>query len=171
MTMPFLAELPEGTKRILERVSPLNWEGIDVQVQPLTGLGAFVPQSKVWSGLKYVVGTMRGRRRSKAGLKAVGATIGETIYIDPDFADWNTASGLALLVHERKHVEQSRTIPGFDQLYAKAQATVHPQRPWENPYEMEAYCLEAETYYRLIEEGRPPGGWLPLAVAMGFCAG
>jgi hypothetical protein len=171
MMMPFLAQLPEDTQRILEGVSPLSWDGIDVKVRPLTGLGAFVPQSKVWSGLKYVVGKMRGSRRSRAGLKAVGATIGETIYIDPDFADWNTAAGLALLAHERLHVEQKRTIPGFDELYAEAQATVHPQRPWENPYEMDAYQRECQVYYRLVAEGVPPGSWVPLGVAMGFCAG
>jgi hypothetical protein len=168
MTMPFFAQLPEETKRILERVSPLNWDGVDVRVQPLAGLGASVPQSKVWSGLRYVVGKMRGRARS--ALRAVGATIGETIYIDPDFADWNTASGLALLAHERLHVEQKRTIPGFDELYAEAQAGVDPGRPWDNPYERVAYERECQVYYDLIAEGLPRGSWTPLGAAMGFCA-
>jgi hypothetical protein len=170
MTMPFLAQLPLETRRTLERVSPLNWNDVDVQVRPLTGLAANVPQSKVWSGLKYVVGKLRGSRQSKAGLKAVGATIGETIYIDPDFADWKTASGLALLAHERLHVEQARTIPNFDELYAKAQVGVNPQRPWDNVYERVAYERECQVYYDLIADGFPPGNWVPLGVAMNFCA-
>lgn len=167
MTMPFLAQLPLETQRTLERVSPLGWDGIDVRVQRLTGLEASIPQSKVWAGLRYVVGGMRGRL--KGALRAVGATIGETIYIDPDFADWTTASGLALLAHERIHVEQKRSIPGFDQLYAEAQAGVSPARPWDNPYEMDAYCVEAKTWYALTQQGMPPGNWLPLGVALGFC--
>mgnify|MGYP001558283201 CR=1 FL=1 len=169
MVMPLLAQLPVETQRMLRRVSPLDWEGIDVRVQRLTGLEASIPQSKVWRGLRYVVGGMRGRL--KGALRAVGATIGETIFIDPDFADWDTASGLALLAHERVHVEQKRTIPGFDQLYAEAQVGVHPGRPWDNPYEMSAYQVECSTYYRLVADGVPPGSWLPLGVAMGFCAG
>lgn len=169
MTMPFLAQLPLETRHILEGILPLDWEGIDVRIQPLTGLGAFVPQSKVWSGLKYVVGKMRGARQAKASLKAVGATIGETIYIDPNFAQWNTAAGLALLAHERLHVEQKRTIRNFDELYAEAQEGVAPGRPWDNPYEMEAYCLEAKTWHTLVQQGLPPGSWLPLGVSLGFC--
>ena len=165
---PLFAQLPEETQQILRRVSPFGWDGIDVQVQRLTGLEASVPQSKVWSGLRYVVGRMRGRL--KGALRIVGATIGETIYIDPEFADWNTASGLALLAHERVHVEQKRTISGFDQLYAEAQLGVHPGRPWDNPYEMSAYQVECSTYYRLIADGVPAGSWLPLGVAMGFCS-
>ena len=170
MTMPFFAQLPLETQRTLERVSPLRWQGIDVQVRPLTGLGAFVPQSKIWSGPRYVVGRMRGSFWSRRSLRAVGATVGQTIYIDPDFADWNTASGLALLAHERLHVEQSLTIPNFEEQYAEAQEGVHPGRPWDNPYEMEAYQRECEVYYRLVSEGFPPGNWLPLGVAMNFCA-
>ena len=171
MTMPVFAQLPLETQRILERISPLRWDGVDVQVRPLTGLAAHVPQSKVWSGLRYVVGKMRGSRRSKGGLRAVGATVGETIYIDPDFADWNTASGLALLAHERLHVEQKRTIPRFEELYAEAQEGVSRGRPWDNPYERLAYERECAVYYRLIAEGVPPGNWVPLGVAMNFCAG
>ena len=166
---PFLAQLPEETRQVLERILPLDWDDIDVQVQHLTGLGATVPQSKVWSGLKYVVGRMRGNRGSKPALRVVGATIGETIYIDPDFADWDSASGLALLAHERLHVQQQRTIPNFAERYEEAQAGVSPGRPWENPYEMEAYCLEAEVWYGLTGMGMPAGKWVPLGVAMGLC--
>ena len=170
MTMQFFAQLPEDVQANLRRVSPLRWEGIDVQVQRLDRLSASVPQSKVWSGLRYVVGRMRGSRQVKGALKVVGATIGGTIFIDPDFADWNTASGLALLAHERVHVEQDRTIPDFDRLYAEAQVGVSPGRPWDNPYEMEAYCLEARTWYALTQQGMPSGNWLPLGVSLGFCA-
>ena len=168
MMMPLLAQLPGETQRMLRRVSPLDWEGINVRVQRLTGLEASIPQSKVWAGLRYVVGRMRGRL--KGALRAVGATIGETIYIDPDFSDWDTASGLALLAHERVHVEQKRTIPGFDELYAEAQGQTPGDRPWLNPYERIAYETECQVYYDLIAGGVPPGKWVPLGVAMGFCA-
>jgi len=167
--MPFLAELPEDTKQMLRTVSSLDWEGVDVQVQPLSGLTARVPQSRIWAGLIYVTGSMRGLRQIRSSLRAVGATIGQTIFIDPSFAKWNTAAGLALLVHERRHVEQKRTIPGFDDLYIEAQANVHPDRPWENPYEMDAYQEECRAYYDLLAKGVPPGNWVPLGVAMGFC--
>lgn len=171
MMMPLLAQLPEETQRMLRMASPLDWDGIDVQVQPLTHLEASVPQSKVWGGLKYVVGKMRGGRQVKAALKVVGATIGGTIFIDPDFADWDTASGLALLAHERVHVEQDRTIPNFNELYAEEQAKTPGGLPWLNPYERVAYEVECQVYYDLIAEGVPPGKWVPLGVAMGFCAG
>lgn len=168
--MPLLAQLPEETQRILERVSPLSWDGIDVQVRRLNHLEASVPQSKVWGGLKYVVGRMRGSRQVRSALRVVGATIGGTIFIDPDFADWNTASGLALLAHERVHVEQDRTIPNFEKLYAEAQAQTPADRPWLNPYERIAYETECRAYYELLERGLPSGHWVPLGVAMGFCA-
>mgnify|MGYP001601771272 CR=1 FL=1 len=169
MTMLFFAQLPEETQRILRTVSPLGWDGIDVQVQPLTHLEASVPQSKVWSGLKHVVGPMRRAGRFMGALKVVGATIGETIFIHPDFANWDTASGLALLAHERVHVEQKRTIPGFDWLYAEAQQFVRQNHPEDNPYEMQAYQEECRVYNGLVAEGVPPGKWVPLGVAMGFC--
>lgn len=169
--IPLLARLPDEARTILRQVLPLDWDGVDVRVQNLDGLEASVPQSKVWSGLQYVVGRLRGSRRSKGNLKIVGATIGQRIYIDPEFADWNTASGLALLAHERLHVEQERTIPNFEELYARAQDGVPPGRPWDNPYEFDAYCLEAEVFYGLIARGMAPGGWVPLGVTMGFCTG
>ena len=171
MTMPFFAQLPEEVQARLREISPMSWEGIDVQVQRLDHLAASVPQSKVGEGLKYVVGKMRGSRQLRGALRVVGATIGRTIYIDPDFADWNTASGLALLEHERVHVEQDRTIPNFEKLYAEAQRYVRPNHPEDNPYEMDAYQVECRTYYSLIARGNPPGHWVPLGVAMGFCAG
>ena len=166
---PLLAQLPQEVQENLSAVLPLNWNGVDVRVQNLSGLESSVPQSKVWSGVQYVVGRLRGSLGSKGKLKIVGATIGQRIYIDPEFAEWNTASGLALLAHERLHVEQERTIPNFEELYARAQQGVSPGRPWENPYEYDAYCLEAKVFYRLIERGMAPGRWTPLGVSMGFC--
>ena len=171
MTTRFLAQLPQDVQATLRRVSPLDWEGIDVQVQRLAHLDAAVPQSKAWTGLRYVVGRMRGNRQLRGALRVVGATIGQTIFIDPDFADWNTASGLALLAHERLHVEQQRTIPNFDNLYAEEQQFVRPNHPEDNPYERIAYETECRVYHALIAEGVPPGNWVPLGVAMGFCAG
>lgn len=171
MTTAFWAQLPEEAQRMLRTVSPLGWDGIDVQVQRLSHLEASVPQSKVWTGLRYVVGAMRGNRRIRGALRVVGATINQTIFIDPDFADWNTASGLALLAHERVHVEQQRTVPNFDELYAEAQAFVRPNHPEDNPYEMFAYQTECSVFHRLVAEGVPPGKWTPLGVAMGFCSG
>jgi len=119
-------------------------------------------------------------------LRAVATTIGYQVYVDPAYMDTDTAAGLSLLVHERVHVEQFQEIPDFLYWYnVYADVTPH-DRPWENPYEMEAYLRECEAYDWFLlhrhpidsncfeygcsgNDGYPPGNWMPLGYTMGFC--
>lgn len=165
----FLAQIPTEVQQSLERETGLSYQDVDVRVERLQ-LEARIagPASHASYGLRRVVGRLRGRRTGSR-LRVIGATIGHTIYIDPEYADWGTAAGQALLAHERWHLEQKRTIPNFDALYAEEEAQTHPDRPWENRYEYDAYLRECKVFAALMRRGMPQGGWIPLGVQIGLC--
>lgn len=100
---------------------------------------------------------------------AVAMTVGNDIFILPEYADFNTAAGLALLVHELRHAEQYAADPNFLIRYNEAEQTTPPGKPWMNPFEFEAYCLEAVSFRAFVQQGYPPGGWTPIGVALGLC--
>jgi len=103
------------------------------------------------------------------GLVTAGMTIGETIYLNPAYADFTTAAGQALLLHELVHVWQAQTIPNFLEVYSQAALQTPEEQPWLNPFECEAYLLEAEFYCDLVSHGVPSGHWEPLGVQLWGC--
>lgn len=165
-----LAEIPNDVKESLRTVMDLQFTDVDVRVERVpASMIIGMPRAHAAVGLRRVVGRFRGGRRSAPGLKVIGATIGETIYIDPAYARWDTAAGQALLAHERLHLEQKRTIRNFDQKYAEEDARTPEERPWENPYEYAAYLLECKVFAKLLRKGMPQGSWIPLGAQIGLC--
>lgn len=178
-----LDQVPLDVQESLKQVFDLSFRDVDVRVEPIQVESSVpVPASRVSRrtarlygmrqprplGMRRVVGRFRGRR-SNSTLKVVGATIGETIYIDPAYAEWDSAAGQALLAHERLHLEQKRTIRNFDQLYAEQERVTPEDSPWENPYEYAAYLKECQVFYSLIKRGMPSGSWIPLGAQIGLC--
>ena len=192
---PFRAQLPNDIRSRLQQITNYTYDDVDVRVETINlasrvavpfsmalrssgrmrahaewnGAGNYRSSSPgVWTGMRRVTGRSRPKNNA-GGLKVVGATIGETIYIDPDYAEWHTAAGLALLAHERLHLDQVRNIPDFSYHYAMADAQTPANRPWENPYEYDAYLLECQVWHSLIQSGMPEGSWVPLGAAVGLC--
>jgi Domain of unknown function (DUF4157) len=162
-----LAQLPGGIQELLQEYVDMPMQEVDVRVEQVQ-LEARVPASMARYGLKRVIGKYRGRANNSS-LKVVGATIGDIIYIHPDYAEWETAAGLALLAHEIRHVEQQQTIPNFLSLYQAEDAVTPSDRPWENRYEYEAYLRECQVWHDLIRKGYPRGSWVPLGAQVGIC--
>lgn len=102
-------------------------------------------------------------------LETAGMSIENDVIINPKYAFFDTASGLALVGHELYHQAQRASIPGFDQKYEQAAINTPMSRPWENPFELPAYQVECKIYHDLISQGYPSGGWVPLGVEVGLC--
>ena len=161
MMLP-LAQLPEHVRyAIAPFTGSLNLEDIDLRVQRIPS-GTVAP-------VHVVLAFNTCYPHYPMALTAVAMTIGTDIFIDPNFADFNTAAGLSLLVHEAVHVRQFTTIPNFLVLYNQAERGVPTDRPWENIWEMEAYQAECAAYTYFVAAGYPPGEWLPLGKVMNFC--
>ena len=158
MMLP-LAQLPEHVVQQIEPFTgPLNWGDIDLRVQRIPS-ATVAPVHMVMSFCDCY----------PMNLTAVAMTINNEIFIDPSFADFNTAAGLSLLVHEAVHVRQFSTIPNFLVLYNQANAGVPDEHPWDNVYEMEAYLAECSAFDFFLAQGFPQGAWLPLGKVMRFC--
>ena len=140
------------------------WEVVDLQIVALPDGRVLVPHAVVRMPVMRAASLKAGH-----SLKTAGMTIGNTIYLDPAFAQLDTAAGLALLAHEREHVDQIRTIPNFQRLYDEAARATPPDHPWENPYEMSAYERERQVYCDLVSVGVPAGPWLPLGFQLWGC--
>lgn len=159
MMLP-LAQIPEHIRyTIAPFTGPLPWGDIDIRVQHIPH-GTVAPVHMVMPLCDCY----------PMNLTAVAMTIGNEIFIDPSFADFNTAAGLALLVHEAVHVKQFTAIPNFLALYNAANDGVSDSTPWHNPYEWDAYQAECSAYRYFVAQGYPKGNWLPLGEVMHFCS-
>lgn len=160
--------IPDNLRRALETsVSwPVPWEELNVvlgRVPPM----ALVPSSMIRR--RSLTRVVARARATSPMLRVIGATIGDTVYLDIRPEDLSTAAGLALAVHEFYHVQQAMRIPNFDERYLEYAAQTPPDQPWLNPLELEAYRVEADEYCRLVALGYPPGRWKPLGVELWGC--
>ena len=156
-------QLPEHVvQQIAPFTGPLPWGNIDLRVQRIPS-ATVAPVHVVFALNAY-------SPHYPMALTAVAMTIGTDIFIDPSFADFDTAAGLSLLVHEAVHVRQFMEIPNFLALYNQANEGVSDDRPWENPYEMDAYQSECAAFEYYLSQGYPQGDWLPLGKVMNFCS-
>ena len=156
--MPVFARVPDDVQRLVAPfLQGMPWEDVDLFVQP-------IPQAKAPTAIVIEADLFYPH-----ALRAVAMAVGTDIYIDPAFADFNTAAGLALLVHEGVHVVQHLNIPNFLLEYNRANQGVPDDRPWENVYEGQAYAWECAAFDHYVSLGIPPGPWLPLGKAMGIC--
>jgi len=159
--------IPDQARHVLERLLPpgIPWDDVTLHLEPLAqGARADVPHALVPRSVMAV--TLKALARA---LKTVGMAIGREIWLAPEYAKFDTASGLALLAHELVHVAQDEKDPDFANKYDIVARQTPPDRPWENPYEMEAYCVEASVWRTLVAEGYPSGNWKPLGIEMGLC--
>lgn len=81
------------------------------------------------------------------GRNEFSATLGETIYLSPDrYDDYHSKkpkkSTIALIEHEKVHVDQYRRDPGFKRRYVAS-------RKWRLRYEAEAYARQVFTRVQL----------------------
>lgn len=81
------------------------------------------------------------------GRNRFSATLGETIYLSPDrYDDWASGkpkkSTIALIEHEKVHVDQYRRDPKFKKRYVTS-------RKWRLQYEAEAYAKSVQVRIRL----------------------
>jgi hypothetical protein len=81
------------------------------------------------------------------GRNKFSATLGETIYLSPDrYDDYHSKkpkkSTIALIEHEKVHVDQYRRDPGFKRRYVTS-------RKWRLRYEAEAYARQVFTRVQL----------------------
>jgi hypothetical protein len=67
------------------------------------------------------------------------------------------------------HVAQGEADPAFADKYDIAARHTPRDRPWENPYEAEAYVEEQRIYCTLVAAGYPRGRWVPLGVSLWGC--
>ena len=150
---------------------PVPWNDVNLHLERLAhGAPAYHYHSQVVPTAMVPRNIMAVMAKGIAkALKTVGMAIGRDIWISPDYADFNTASGLALLAHEIIHVRQNESIPNFDIEYDRVARRTPADKPWENQYEMEAYCEEARIYRELLAQGYPKGKFEPLAISAGFC--
>jgi len=159
--------IPDQARQILERLLPagIPWNDVTLHLEPFAqGASANVPHALVPRNVMAV--SLKALARA---LKTVGMAIGREIWISPEFAKFDTASGLALLAHELVHVLQDERDPDFARKYDAEARRTPEDRPWENVYEAEAYATECVVYRQLVAEGYPAGSWKPLAVDMGLC--
>jgi hypothetical protein len=155
MMLP-LARLTDNVRQaVAPFISGVNLGDIDVFVQPLP----FAHAPAVFVIPLYM----------PSALMAVAMTIGNDIFIMPDYADFESAAGLALLVHELRHAEQYAADPNFLIRYNEAERATPRDKPWLNPFEFEAYCLEAQAFRAFLQQGMPYGEWTPMGVTLGLC--
>ena len=102
-------------------------------------------------------------------LRPIGRSTAGVVTLHPRFGDLETASGLALLAHETVHQQQFLNIPNFNDEYAKANRGIDRDRPWDNPFELEAYMKERDVFCSLVASGFPKGSWTPLGVQAFGC--
>ena len=81
------------------------------------------------------------------GRNRFSATLGKTIYLSPKrYDDWASGkpkkSTIALIEHEKVHVDQFRRDPGFKRKYLT-------RRKWRLQYEAEAYARQVQVRVRL----------------------
>ena len=153
-----LAQLPRHLEQVLTPfVGPLPWREVDLFIQR-------IPRSEAQVHVVLDLTVPHPH-----ALTAVAMTIGTDIYIDPRFAAFETAAGLALRVHAAVPVRPSLPVPNFLLEYNLANRGVSPDAPWDNPYELEAYLAECLAFDEFMDEGLPRGRWLPLGKIMGFC--
>ncbi len=86
------------------------------------------------------------------GRNKFSATLGETIYLTPKrYDDWKSGkpkkSTLALIEHEKVHVDQFRRDPAFKRHYLTS-------RQWRLLYEAEAYAKQAFVRVQLDKRKR-----------------
>lgn len=145
----------------------IPWQSINLHVGRLPEDRASVLQAPhVMVRRRVMAVTALGKARS---LVTVGIAMGRDIYIDPRYADFDTAAGLSLAVHELVHVDQHERDPSFLAKYQKAAKSTPDDRPWENVYEAEAYQAERVAYCDSVAHGFPRGKWTPLGVTLWGC--
>ena len=157
MPLPLVA-VPEEVRRAIEPFVPgLPWEDIELHFQR-------VPQALSPTALVLVAPP-----DMPAALFAAAMAIGTDVYIDPTFVDFQSAAGVALVVHEMVHVAQYLANPdSFLAEYNRANQDVPDGQPWLNPYEWEAYSTETVAYCAMVASGVPPGSWVPTGLALGL---
>lgn len=164
--------VPDEARRILQQVVPddASWENIDLQFSsrlPESQISGRCPYAIIPMGVVFV--TRRAYGTATRALRTVGMTIGRTIYLAIHPRDLRTAAGLALLAHEKVHVNQYATIPNFQDLYTQMAYQTPAGQPWRNPYEEQAYRVEARVYCQLVAAGYPRGKWVPLGISVWGC--
>lgn len=164
--------VPDEVRQLLAPSAPwpVPWDQLNIILAPVPEALAManVPCSRILVPHALMRVLARGRSGAYA-LKIMGATIGNTVYLNIKPEDLKTAAGLALAAHELFHVRQGQEIPDFDRVYSLYADSTPPQKPWLNPLEMEAYRVEATEYCRLVDLGYPPGRWTPLGVQLWGC--
>ena len=157
--------VPERARQVLEPLmgQGIPWNDITVHVGrlPQASLAphALVPRAVMAVSLK----------EPARSLQTVGMTIDREIWLARGHDDFDSAAGLALLAHELKHVQQFEEDADFAANYDAAAQQTPRDRPWENPYEAQAYEEEQRIYCRLVADGLPRGRWVPLGVSLWGC--
>lgn len=171
--------VPEEARQILQQITPstTSWDAVDLHftssipgaavMRSQVGAGICIPCALVPAGIISV--TRRVRGTFSTSLKTVGMTVGHTVYLAINPKDLRTAAGLALLAHEKVHVDQYACIRNFQDLYTRAAERTPDNEPWRNPYEEMAYRVEARVFCRLVDAGYPKGKWTPLGVSLWGC--
>lgn len=156
--------VPEPLRSDLARFVPptIRWNDIEIVIGLPRGLSAHLPAAMVKRNVAYVT-------EARGAMETIGATMDHTVFLNPDYADFDTASGRALLVHELWHVHQNETVPNFEAIYAAEARKTPSDRPWENIFERDAYEVEKDAYCAMVNEGWPPGRWTPLGVQLWGC--
>ena len=157
--------VPERARQVLEPLmgQGIPWNDITIHVGrlPQASLAphALVPRTVMAVSLK----------EPARSLQTVGMTIDREIWLARGHDDFESAAGLALLAHELVHVAQFEADPAFAEKYDAAAQQTPRDRPWENPYEGQAYEEEQRIYCRLVADGLPRGRWVPLGVSLWGC--
>ena len=157
--------VPEQARQVLEPLMGpgIPWDDVTVHVGRLPNV-ALVPHALAPRRVQAVTAVEPYR-----SLKTVGMTIHRDIWLAKGHADFQSAAGLALLAHELVHVGQFEGDPAFAENYDVAAQQTDSSRPWENPYEAQAYAEEQRVYCTLMAQGYPKGRWVPLGVSLWGC--
>lgn len=169
--------VPTEVRQILEPLMPgrrIPWEQVNLHVRPLSEAAAFttfttesiVPLTRITTFPNVGV---RRMLLWPHRLITAGMAIGREIFIVPSRFITTTAAGLALIAHELVHVDQHEKDPNFLAHYREQARNTPRDRPWENPYEREAYLEERRVYCTLTSRGMPSGKWTPLGVSLWGC--
>jgi len=164
--------IPEEIRRAIEGFlvgRQIPWQSINLHVGRLPEATEAAGGPRVPYVLVQRPVTAVGLRSWARNLIAVGMAIGRDVFIAPSHARFDTASGLSLLVHELVHVDQYERDQFFLAKYEEAAAKTPDGRPWENPYEMEAYLVERDSYCVMVAQRVPKGRWVPLGVTLWGC--
>lgn len=161
--------IPNEYRQVIESFLPQNtpWGRIELEVGHIPEahiLARISPGSLVRRSIQWVTVP-----RAMRALETAGISVGNVITLNPKYADFETAAGMALLAHETYHQYQETSIPNFARRYAEVASDVDPARPWENPFELPAYQTECRVYETLVRAGWEPGSWVPLGVEVGLC--